>query len=191
MATEIRVDGRQLLQRAVQELAPGEGIDEALLRACRALHPQEAAEVFGALGHLLDNLGRAQGDRSRFDTVTRLAAAKAPLTLALHTHTTSASHDFPLGGLGRVTTARSSRVVATTLASGPLGDLPPEAQERLRALLGGDPAAPARHAGASPGAQAPAAACRHCGHPELGGLDRCPHCGRRQRAGLLRRLFGG
>ncbi|HPD13552.1 MAG TPA: hypothetical protein PLE19_01290 [Planctomycetota bacterium] len=191
MSTDIRVDGRQLLQRALQELAPGEGIDEALLRACKALHPQQAAEVFGALGHLLDSLGRAQGDRSRFDTVTRLAAAKGPLTLALHTHATSVSHDVPLGGAVRVTTSRSSSVIATTLASGPLGDLPPEAQERLRALLGGHPDPPAPRGAEAAGSHAPAGACRHCGHPELGGLRRCPHCGRRQHVGLLRRLFGG
>lgn len=191
MTTDIRADVQQLLQRGLQELAPGEDIDEALLRACKALHPQQALEVFAALGRLLDTLGRAQGDRSRFDTVTRLAAARNPLTLAVHTRASSASHDGLLGAAARITASRSGSVVATTLASGALSELPPEAQERLRALLGGEPASRAPHAAATAGAQAPAVACRHCGHEALAGLTRCPHCGKHPRGGLLRRLLGG
>jgi len=184
---DLKVDGRQLLKRALREMAPGEDIDEALLRACKALYPEQAMAVFGALGRMLDTIGRTESDASRFATATRLAASKGKLSISLHTSVTSTSHVAHIPGAR--TAAGSGSVTVRTVTGGSLDELPPEAAEHIRAILGGDPAASLRTTAGPAGPQQPFH-CRHCGHVEPSRFDRCPHCGKRQRAGFFRRLFG-
>ncbi len=186
----LTIDARRVLERALAEATPGEDLDEALLRACKALHPQHPTELFTALSQMLQALGQP-GDASRLDTLRRLASAQGSMTISLESNLDTAGHGVPFEVHAGPIGLSVKRTVTISRTGVSLDQLPPEVQQKVREALG---AGQARMVDES--SQAPAAAgqgvpfyCRHCGHSEGEAFDRCPHCGRRQR-GFLARLLG-
>jgi hypothetical protein len=73
-----------ILKEALASAKPGEDIDEALLRALKARHPEQAAALLSALTRIIEvESGRAGEDRNA--TVSRLADAEPGPQVTLRT----------------------------------------------------------------------------------------------------------
>jgi len=172
---ELQIDAKQILQQALGQVGPGEDIDEAILRACKALYPGQHTEVFTAVNRMVETMLERRGG-SKPEVIKQMVAAPGTLSITMHTSSVS----VPLGA--QAGSAPKS-----------LDELPPEIRQKVReAMASGKTSVTIRTRSASvptPASQ-PVFHCKRCGYVEPGEFDRCPHCSTRKRRGLLRWLFG-
>lgn len=121
-----KVDMRSVLQAALASQQPGEDLDEALLRALKVEHPEEAPVLLVGLRELIDEeAARAHEDRQQ--TARRLAESGVlPSVLS--------------GGLG-LGPFKTQFVTSTVFRVGgkeyqSLDELPPELREQVAEALG-------------------------------------------------------
>ena len=110
---ELEIDAKQVLQQALAQAKPGEDIDEAILRACKALYPDQHTQAFTAVSRMVGAMAQQQG-LAKDEAIQQLANSPGAASITMHTSTVS------------TTTSGSG--------SGPasFADLPPEIQAKLR-----------------------------------------------------------
>ena len=58
---DLEIDAKRICQAALADAGPGEDLDEALLRQCKAQYPDQHAEVYSALTQALDVVAERAG----------------------------------------------------------------------------------------------------------------------------------
>lgn len=157
------IDAKQLCEQAVANAQPGEDLDESLLRQCKAMYPDEHAEVYSAVSRGLEMMAEQQG-KSKEQAVRDLAEGDTAFTIR-----------------------QSTKVVSTE--GGNLDDLPTDVRAKImEAVQSGQGGRVTVSAGITGSKKM--WRCKYCGHESETDLDICPSCGMRRRRGFLSWLFG-
>jgi len=83
---ELQIDAKQVLQQALNEVEPGEDIDEAILRACKALHPEQHALVFPVMIRMVEMMVERQGG-SKTEVIRRIAGSEGGMSITVQSST--------------------------------------------------------------------------------------------------------
>ena len=162
---DLEIDAKRICQAALADAGPGEDLDEALLRQCKAQYPDQHAEVYSALTQALDVVAERAG-QPKHEAVR--ACGESP---------------------GEFVIQVSSTVVSSSAAE----DLPADMQAKIREAVPpgqGSASFSSSMVKQIAAGQGNPTRCKQCGHIEPDEFDTCPKCGERRRKGFLGWLFG-
>lgn len=161
---ELKIDLASVATQAMEDLQPGEDIDEALLRSCKKLYGESGIMAFQAIGSALTALV-IKNDVDKETALQQLAAGEMPASITSSTET----------------------VTTETIVGSPY-EIPPEIRKMAKEALASQKGQQAGTLAA--GKSADTYCCENCGREFSIERATCPTCGRARKISLWSRLFG-